>query len=133
MTKRTRFSNERLNKAVRWTVPYSLAGVAAPFLFKYVNTPKQAGAVAGFLFVSAALWALVASRLHKHELWAQAFFLVTLVLNSTFWSWRLANSDLPLRESYLLGLSGADWHGLLTALYLTGMILLLIQEYRTTR
>jgi hypothetical protein len=121
---------KRVLSAMVWTIPYLMAGFAAPFLFRHMATLKAAGRVAGSLFVIAALWAFVVSRLHRHASWASGYFLLVLLLNAVFWSWRFFN-QVPMHEASLMGLSGGVWHRLLTSLYLLGMLLLLVQEFRT--
>ena len=116
-----------VSSEIIWTIPYLVAGLSAPFIFKYAPTPLQGGHWAGGLFIFSQVWALSLVFGHDHELIVKLYFLILFPLSIIFWSWRFYN-DIPLKEAHLLGFSGGAWHGMLTSLYLVGALALLISE-----
>jgi hypothetical protein len=116
-------------RALGWTVPYLIAGFAAPFIFKNAPNNQIAGHYAGTLFFLAGVWACVLSFKHYFPLSASLFLIFVLVLQIIFWSWRFFNAT-PLKEAVLLGLPGPLWHGLLTGLYFAVALTLFVSELR---
>ncbi len=107
--------------------PYALAGISAPFIFKYAPTPLDGGHWAGGLFVFAQVWALYLVFSHDYKFPVKLFFVLTFPLNTLFWAWRFFNT-IPINEVRFLGMSGGAWHGMLTGLYLIGGVALIVSE-----
>jgi hypothetical protein len=116
-------------KAVVWLIPYLVSGFSAPLIFKNILNLQAAGHIAGAFFIFAGVWSLFLTFKFQMPSGIKGFFLLVLVLQIIFWSWRFFN-NLPLKEASLLGLSGSAWHGLLTSLYLLVAVILLGFEMR---
>jgi hypothetical protein len=122
---------ERIFKALLWSLPYLVGGFSAPFIFKAAPNPVTGGHYAGTLFIVAGLWAVALSFQHGFPLWARSVFLAFIFIEAVFWSWRFRITT-PLRESYFLGINGGAWHAILTLIYVTLAILLVVLEYKRT-
>ena len=118
-----------LIKALAWSLIYLVGGFSAPFIFKAAPNPVTGGHYAGTLFMIAGLWSVFLSFNHSFPIWARAVFMAFVVIEAFFWSWRFRITT-PLRESYLLGVSGGAWHGILTLFYVSLAIVLVSLEYR---
>ncbi|MDZ4677401.1 MAG: hypothetical protein SGI74_07810 [Oligoflexia bacterium] len=113
-----------------YILPYLVSGFAAPIIFKSLESKHRAGIFAGALFIMAGVWALFLSIRHDFPKYTRIYFSSFLGLQILFWTWRFFQI-LPLNESFLLGINGSHWHGVLTTLYLVGILLIVYSEYST--
>jgi hypothetical protein len=120
--------NDKCPQAM-WTTPYLLGGFSAPFIFRAASTPQMGGRFAGTLFILAGAWSLWLARKHHYGMKTRCYLIFVFVLELVFWSWRFFNS-LPMRQAYLLGFTGTQWHAVLTSLYLMTAFVLLISEFK---
>jgi hypothetical protein len=111
---------------------YFIPGVMAPVIFRFAPNPQVGGRIAGFLFCTATALALWGLRIVGAHRWAQYAFAVLLTANLTFWSWRFLEHR-PLREVLVFGYSGAALHGLMTTLYVVGLVVLLAATFQIAR
>jgi hypothetical protein len=100
-----------------WIIPYLIGGFSAPLIFKLAPTKQIGGHIAGALFIFAGIWSLYLARKFNFSPLTKVIFAGVLLLQIIFWSWRYFNAT-ELKSSVLLGLSGSNWHSILTTLYL---------------
>ena len=118
----------RTLRLVNNVLPYLIAGFSAPIIFQNASSPQRAGHVAGVLFVASGAWALYLAQKHSYPRVIRFFFFGVLSLEIMFWTWRWFVTT-PLMESFLMGLNGGVWHGIMTSLYLSvGLVLLILES-----
>lgn len=106
---------------------YSLAGFAAPFIFKTVADRRLAGFMAGGIFAIVALRAVKLALMRPYHKYIQVFFITYLVLLVAFWVWRFLDSRY-LGEILIFGINAYWLHHMFTGLYVLSFILLLVAE-----
>lgn len=110
---------------------YFSSGVLAPVFFKHYSH-KQAGFLAGGLFMITALRALRLSLSRPYRQWVRWFFTFTFFSELVFWGWRL-NEDRPISEVVILGVQGSRLHPMMAMLYSVSCGVLLYAEIRWWR
>lgn len=115
-----------------WIFPYFMSAILAPFIFKSIQPPEMAGHIAGFFFALTGVWSIVVSIIRGHYSLAQLYLMLSFFFQVIFWLWRFM---IPgnLHSSYLLGIVGTRWHGILTTMYLIGALILIFGEIRLYR